>query len=142
MIGITDTTFAALALWLLFPGDVHLAFPAFLVVFVMATVLGVVSHVPGGLGVFEAVILLAVPSENVPEVIGSLLLFRLVYYVGPFALAAAGLGAQEVRAHADALNAACQVPQNRRAAAWPRLRCGGVSRRHRAAGFGRAARRS
>ena len=66
-IGIADTTFAALALWLLLPGDVHMAFPAFLVVFVIATVLGVVSHVPGGLGVFEAVMLLAVPSQNMPE---------------------------------------------------------------------------
>ena len=105
-IGIADTSFAALALWLLLPNDAHVAFPGFLVIFVMATVLGVVSHVPGGLGVFEAVILLALPGFSTPEAVGSLLLFRLVYYIGPFALAAAGLGAQEVRAHADILNAA------------------------------------
>jgi phosphatidylglycerol lysyltransferase len=105
-IGIADTTFAGLALWLLMPGDVHMAFPAFLMIFVMATVLGVISHVPGGLGVFEAVMLLALPTQSIPEALGALLLFRLVYYVGPFAVAAAGLGAQEVRAHAETLKAA------------------------------------
>ena len=105
-IGIADTAFAALALWLLLPGDMHVAFPGFLVTFVMATILGVVSHVPGGLGVFEAVILLALPGHSTPEAVGSLLLFRLIYYIGPFALAAIGLGAQEARAHAVLLNAA------------------------------------
>jgi phosphatidylglycerol lysyltransferase len=105
-IGIADTAFAGLALWLLLPGDMHVAFPGFLVIFVMATVLGVLSHVPGGLGVFEAVILLGLPGLPAPEAVGSLLLFRLVYYVGPFALAAAGLGAQELRAHSDVLSVA------------------------------------
>jgi len=104
-IGIADTTFAALALWLLLPSDMHVAFPTFLVTFVMATILGVISHVPGGLGVFEAIILLGLPGQNTAEAVGALLLFRLVYYIGPFALAAFALGAQEVRAHADVLNA-------------------------------------
>lgn len=105
-IGIADTTFSALALWFLAPADVQIAFPAFLVVFVTATCLGVVSHVPGGLGVFEAVLLLAIPGFSTPAGIGSLLLFRLVYYAGPFALSAGALALQELNAHREALGAA------------------------------------
>jgi phosphatidylglycerol lysyltransferase len=103
-IGIADTTFAAFALWLLLPADIQVAFPGFVVIFVIATILGVISHVPGGLGVFEAILLLAVPGLSTPEGIGALLLFRLIYYVAPFTLSAAALGAQEAHSHADALN--------------------------------------
>jgi phosphatidylglycerol lysyltransferase len=103
-IGIADTTFAAFALWLLLPADVHVAFPAFLEIFVVATILGVISHVPGGLGIFEAIILLGLPGMSTPQGLSALLLFRLIYYVAPFSLAAATLGAQEIRSHAAAID--------------------------------------
>jgi phosphatidylglycerol lysyltransferase len=62
-----------------------------------AMVLGVISHVPGGLGVFEAVMLVAlggrVPSEALA---GALVLYRLVYYVLPLLLAMLVLAVHEV----------------------------------------------
>ncbi len=118
-IGIADTACAGLALWLVLPADIQLAFPSFLVVFVLATIMGVVSHVPGGLGVFEAILLLGVPGLSTPQGISALLLFRLIYYIGPFAISAVTLGAHEAASHAEAFN------QGRRAvlrAAGPLLR--------------------
>ena len=103
LIGILDIAGAALTLWLLLPAsadtEAAITFPLFLTVFILATVLGVASHAPGGLGVFEATILTALPSLPLAELIASLVLFRLVYYVAPFALASALLVAREMAQH-------------------------------------------
>ena len=58
--------------------------------------LGIASHAPGGLGVFEATILLALSGLSREGVLGALLLFRLCYYLVPFVVALALLGAYEV----------------------------------------------
>jgi uncharacterized membrane protein YbhN (UPF0104 family) len=58
--------------------------------------LGVASHSPGGLGVFEATILLALSSYPREPVLGALLLYRLCYYFLPFVVALAMLGAYEI----------------------------------------------
>lgn len=96
-VGIVDIGAAALALWLLLPAGHDVGFAGFLVVFAVAIVLGVISHVPGGVGVFEATILLALPGIPEAETLGSLLLFRILYYALPFALAGALIGAHELR---------------------------------------------
>ncbi len=54
-------------------------------VYVIANVAAIVSHVPGGLGVIEGVVLLLLPGESL---IGPLLVFRFVYYLAPLALGA------------------------------------------------------
>jgi hypothetical protein len=66
------------------------------VVFVSATLLGFASHSPGGLGVFDAAMLVALWQFDREELLASLLLFRLLYYIIPFALALAVLGAREI----------------------------------------------
>lgn len=83
-----DMGFAALTLWVLLP-DGSVSFPTFIAFYMMALALGVISHVPGGLGVFEVVILLAI-GKHVPveEVAGALLLYRIIYFLLPLALAA------------------------------------------------------
>ena len=101
--GLTDTAFAAGALWLILPAGPDPGFVSFLVVFAVATVLGVVSHVPGGVGVFEATMILAMPQIPKADLVGSLLLFRLVYYAVPFALASAMLGGFEMRQRRQAV---------------------------------------
>jgi uncharacterized membrane protein YbhN (UPF0104 family) len=53
--------------------------------YLVASSLGMLSHVPGGLGVFDAIILLLVgPVAGTAHVAASLLLYRLIYYVCPF----------------------------------------------------------
>jgi hypothetical protein len=66
------------------------------VVFVSATLLGFASHAPGGLGVFDAAMLVALWQFDKEEVLAGLLLFRLLYYIIPFALALAILGSREI----------------------------------------------
>ena len=95
-VGTADTAAAALALWFILPDSADITFPAFLVVFAVATVLGVLSHVPGGFGIFDAAILLGLPQVPEPAMLASLLVFRLVYYVGPLALSGLMLSIYEV----------------------------------------------
>jgi phosphatidylglycerol lysyltransferase len=93
-----DWIFAAAALWTLLPENTNgLTFAVFLGAFVLGNVAGVVSHVPGGLGVFEW-ILLGVLGEYVPlsALIGVVIVYRVVYYLMPLALAVALLAAHEL----------------------------------------------
>lgn len=78
--------------------DADLPFMPFLALYLAATLAGILSHVPGGVGVFETVIL-AVLSTSVPkvEVAAALLLYRLIYYILPFALALALMAVLEAR---------------------------------------------
>ena len=88
MLAVVDWTLAALTLWLLLP-PVGLGFFAFAGVYTAASIAGVVSHVPAGLGVFEAVLLLSLPEgAHAPGVAAALILYRLIYYVLPLLLAA------------------------------------------------------
>ncbi|GLS21819.1 membrane protein [Labrys miyagiensis] len=97
LVGLLDTVAAAAALWLILPAGPDAGFISFLAVFAIATVLGVISHVPGGVGVFEATLLLAQPQIPRGDMWASLILFRLVYYIIPFAIACLMFGAYEVR---------------------------------------------
>src|SRR5260221_12520239 len=45
---------------------------------------GVLSAVPGGLGVFEAVFVVLLPGVPPPQLLGVLIAYRLVYYALPF----------------------------------------------------------
>lgn len=85
-ISLGDIAFSALTLHLLLP-DGGPGFLTFLAIFAAATMAGVLSHVPGGVGVFETIIVAALPSTaGVDGVAAALLLYRLIYYLVPFAL--------------------------------------------------------
>ncbi len=104
--GVVDILAAALALYVLMPGDLVTSFPAFLFLMVVALLAGSASHVPGGLGVVEATILIGLGATNRPDAVAALVMFRLVYYFAPFVLAGIGLLAFEARrAGAPILNA-------------------------------------
>jgi uncharacterized membrane protein YbhN (UPF0104 family) len=78
------------------PGDPNIDFVTIAVVFVSATLLGFASHAPGGLGVFDAAMLVALWQFDKESVLAGLLLFRLLYYIVPFALALIILGTREL----------------------------------------------
>jgi phosphatidylglycerol lysyltransferase len=87
---IVDVSAAAAVLWVLLPQS-DIGLPAFIAVYAVAIGLGVASHVPAGLGVFEAVILAVVGrSASVDAVLSALILYRVIYYGVPL-LAASGL---------------------------------------------------
>lgn len=97
LIGAGDVCAGAGVLFVLLPGGHNIGFETFVAVYIFAVMLGVASHAPGGLGVFEATILLALSSYPREPVLGALLLYRLCYYLIPFVIALALLGAYEVR---------------------------------------------
>jgi len=92
-----DILAAAAALWFLLPAS-DIGFAALTAFFAIALTLGVISHVPGGLGVFEAVILLAYRGQApLEQVAGALLLFRAIYFLLPLFAAMALLAWNELR---------------------------------------------
>ncbi|MEO7786199.1 MAG: bifunctional lysylphosphatidylglycerol flippase/synthetase MprF [Sphingomicrobium sp.] len=86
-----DLAFAAAALFVLLPGATPHAFGLFLIAYALAVIVTLLTHVPGGLGVFEAVILGIVPG-NRGEIFAALLLYRFIYYLVPLAFAGGLLG--------------------------------------------------
>jgi hypothetical protein len=88
---------AASVLYVLLPSTETLSFPVFIAIFLLAQSAGLTSHVPGGIGVFESVVLVLL-SSSLPAsmVIGPLLVYRVMYYLLPLAVAALLLGAHEV----------------------------------------------
>lgn len=95
LLGAGDICAAAAVLFVLLP-EGAVRYETLLAVYVVAAMLGIASHVPGGLGAFEATVLLALSDVPREPVLGALLLFRVIYYLGPFVLALALLGAYEV----------------------------------------------
>ncbi|MEZ5954030.1 MAG: bifunctional lysylphosphatidylglycerol flippase/synthetase MprF [Hyphomonas sp.] len=102
-VSLIDWAAAGLALFILLPQATDIGFAAFLPIFTLACLAGGVSGLPGGIGVFEAVILLLVPGAPIEALVASLIAFRAVYYLLPLVLAAAGLGLGALQAHTATL---------------------------------------
>lgn len=84
VIGIVDLGFCALAMYLLVPDTPGVDFVTVAVVFVAATLLGFASHSPGGLGVFDAAMLVGLEMMDQEQLLAGMLLFRVLYYLTPF----------------------------------------------------------
>ena len=96
MIGVVDLGFCALAMYLLVPSDPQIDFLSLSVVFILATLLGFASHAPGSLGVFDAAMLVALPQFGREELLATLLVFRVLYFVIPFGMAISIMGIREL----------------------------------------------
>lgn len=96
-----DVVLSSLVLWVFLSGRVEISFAAFLLAFVLAQVAGVISQIPGGIGVFESAFLWFMPAiqstqQHQPSLIGALFLYRAIYYFLPLMLAGGGLLIYEV----------------------------------------------
>jgi uncharacterized membrane protein YbhN (UPF0104 family) len=94
-IGVADLCLATLGMQALLPLQPTVDFTALLVIFVAAVLLGFLSHAPGSLGVIEATMLVGLPQFPKEELLASLLVFRVLYFVIPLCLAAVLLSARE-----------------------------------------------
>lgn len=94
-IGAIDWCLAGSVLYLLLPASVHITLPHLLGIFLLAQVVALVSHVPGGLGIFESLILISLPHVPLDAVAGSLMIYRVIYYLLPLACASLLLGGIE-----------------------------------------------
>jgi uncharacterized membrane protein YbhN (UPF0104 family) len=99
LIGIIDLSCCAFAMYVLVPSDPKIEFIDVAVIFITATLLGFASHSPGGLGVFDAAMLIALWQYDAEDLLAGLLIFRLLYYIVPFALALMTLGIRELSLH-------------------------------------------
>jgi uncharacterized membrane protein YbhN (UPF0104 family) len=95
-IGIVDLGFCALAMYVLVPDEPNLGFVVVAVIFVSATLLGFASHSPGGLGVFDAAMLVGLWQMDREELLAGMLLFRVLYYIGPFVISVILLTLREI----------------------------------------------
>jgi glycosyltransferase 2 family protein len=95
LIGVVDLGFCATAMYILMPAQPPIEFLPLAVVFILATLLGFASHAPGSLGVFDAAMLVALPQFGREEMVATLLLFRLLYFVIPFTVAITTMGIRE-----------------------------------------------
>jgi len=98
-ISCVDMLCATSVLYVLLPREAAIGFFAFAGVYLLALAAGAVSNVPGGIGVFEFVLLLLMPAVPKDRLIGALIAYRAIYYFAPFAVALVLLGAHEVWIH-------------------------------------------
>jgi phosphatidylglycerol lysyltransferase len=104
-----DWTLAGAVLYVLLQPS-GLSFLPFLGIFLVAILVGMVSHVPGGVGVFEGLmVLLLKPYMSSAALLPALVVFRAIYYLLPLSIALVGLVVDEAwqrRAHVGRVAAA------------------------------------
>jgi phosphatidylglycerol lysyltransferase len=97
-LAVLDLALGATALYVLLPSHPSLSWPMLVGVYVLAVMAGVISHVPAGLGVFETVMLLALPDLPKDSLLAAIVVYRVVYYLVPLgvvALLVSGLSMRE-----------------------------------------------
>lgn len=92
-----DLACAGAALYTIIPAEVAPPFALFLGVYVLAIVAGIAAHVPGGIGVFETVLILGLPSLPKDALLAAILVYRVVYYLLPLGIAALLAAVHELR---------------------------------------------
>ena len=113
VLSVADLSFACAALYVLLAPELQIGFPTFLGIYLIAIAAGLLSSVPGGIGVFEAVLLLALPEVDRSVLLGTVIVYRVIYYILPLAFALLLLMANEIRQHRQLLGAT-----TRKAAEW------------------------
>lgn len=95
LVGLLEMSGQVFAFYILLPADVAHGLAGFaniVPIVMIATYMGIISHSPGGLGVFEATILTALPSAHSAGILVALLLYRLLYNLLPCAVSLLALG--------------------------------------------------
>jgi len=96
-IGTLDRCLASLSIFVLLPASPAVGFATVVVIFVLATLLGAVSHAPGSLGVVEAAILLGLPQYQREALLATILTFRVLDFFLPLVIATLMFGVREAR---------------------------------------------
>jgi phosphatidylglycerol lysyltransferase len=95
-----DLLLQATIMYVLMPTGLGIDFWETANVVLLAGALAIVSHVPGGIGVLEAAVLELLPQDNPAAIFGSLLAFRVIFYLLPLLVAVLSLGWHELSTHA------------------------------------------
>lgn len=97
-VGALDLAAAAAALYFLLPAAGLPSFVVVMVVYAVAMIAGALSHAPGGMGVFETIVVLLLAGVAPTGTLAALLVFRLFYTLLPFVVGLAVLARTEVAA--------------------------------------------
>lgn len=96
MVALVDVTCASAALFVLLPNATAAQLPAFVLGYALGLIAALASHVPGGIGIFESVVLAVVPADRA-ALFAALIAYRLIYYLLPLALGVVLLAWHEAR---------------------------------------------
>ena len=96
LVGVIDIVLVSSVLYLLLPQSAGLAYLPFLAVYLASVLVGVLSHVPAGLGVLESMLLLLLPHVPPAQLLAAVLLYRVIYEVVPLVVAVALWGGYEL----------------------------------------------
>ncbi|WP_339746506.1 bifunctional lysylphosphatidylglycerol flippase/synthetase MprF [uncultured Maricaulis sp.] len=80
---ITDWLLSAAVIWILLPEMVRPDLIAFLPLFILAGLFGALSGLPGGIGAFDATLILVAPPGSEAAYVAALVVYRVVYFAGP-----------------------------------------------------------
>ncbi len=95
VVGVADVLLVSSVLYLLLPDSVQLAYLPFLAVYLASVLVGIVSHVPAGLGVIESVMLVLLPDVPPEQLLASVLMYRVIFEIIPLLFAVALWGSFE-----------------------------------------------
>ncbi|MBQ7606711.1 MAG: lysylphosphatidylglycerol synthetase family protein [Desulfovibrionaceae bacterium] len=98
-----DILAAAFCMYILLPEHLGIGFWDFVPGYLLAQVAVVLTHVPGGVGIFELIIIHLTQTDQVQVVFASVLLFRLLYYILPLLLAVAVFFCYEIRVRSNGI---------------------------------------
>ncbi|MDA7893534.1 hypothetical protein N9B38_01340, partial [bacterium] len=97
-VAMSDFILAAATLYVLLPDDVVIDFLPFVAIFVLAIFVALVSHVPGGLGILELVLIAMLPG-GADDLVGALIAFRIIYYLLPLMIGVGAISFASIRQH-------------------------------------------
>jgi phosphatidylglycerol lysyltransferase len=104
-----DLCIAAGCLYVLVSQDLTAGYWEFLGMYLLAVVVVIITHVPGGLGVFELVVLTLAVPQSAPAMVAALLVFRIIYYLLPLLAAVLLLAGNEIALQRAAAERVWQV---------------------------------
>jgi len=99
VVGVVDIVLISSVLYLLLPESADIALLPFIAIYLASILVGVVSHVPAGLGVLESMLLLLLPHVPPEQLLASVLLYRVIYEVIPLVIALGIWGTYELMAN-------------------------------------------
>ena len=121
LLSIGDLMFAGATLYVLLSPNLPIGFLPFLGIYLIALSAGLLSSVPGGIGVFEAVLLLALPDVDRSVLLGTVIVYRAIYYLLPLFLALLLLAGNELLQHRRLLGSSAQLAGRWLSAAAPQF---------------------
>lgn len=83
LVGLADIFLVSTLLYLLLPESIGIGYLPFLGAYLASVLVGVLSHVPAGLGVLESMLLLLLPEVPPEQLLAAVLMYRVIYEIIP-----------------------------------------------------------